>query len=128
MKLIFKMAFSRLFIRLSERYIFAISKPTIFKFQILIEDYIRIHETFGFFNSLPISSEIELGFGASQIKFFLLYFISFWGFFRSLLSLVLIQCYILGVKIIKKNKMADNIKMAAKQEFSIAQYIFMQIN
>jgi hypothetical protein len=70
MKSIFKMAILRLSIRPSERFIFAISRHTIFKYQILIEDYTRIHDTFEFFNSMPISSEIELGFGASQIKIF----------------------------------------------------------
>jgi hypothetical protein len=51
--------------------IFVIFKPTIFKFWILIEDYIRINETFGFFDSLPKSSEIGFGLGPSQIMIFL---------------------------------------------------------
>jgi hypothetical protein len=46
-------------------------KPTIFKFWILIENYIRINETFEFFDSLCIRSEIELGLGPSQIIFYL---------------------------------------------------------
>jgi hypothetical protein len=58
------MAILRLSIRPSEPSIF---EPTIFKFWILIEDYMRINDTFGFFNSFSISSEIELGLGPSQI-------------------------------------------------------------
>jgi hypothetical protein len=37
--------------------IFAILEATIFKFWILIEDYIRINGTLGFFDSLSISSK-----------------------------------------------------------------------
>jgi hypothetical protein len=70
MESIFKMAILHLSIRPSESYIFAIFKPTIFKFWILLEDYIRINDTFGFFDSSPISSKIELGLGPSQIKIF----------------------------------------------------------
>jgi hypothetical protein len=57
-----------------------IFRPTIFKFWILIENhirirvciriYIRINDSFGFFDSSPISSEIELGLGPYQIKIF----------------------------------------------------------
>jgi hypothetical protein len=43
--------------------LFAIFKPTILWY--LIEDYIRINNTFGFFDSLSISSEVELGLGLS---------------------------------------------------------------
>jgi hypothetical protein len=35
---------------------------------ILIEDYIRINDTFGFYDSSSIRSEIELGLEPSQIK------------------------------------------------------------
>jgi hypothetical protein len=66
MESILKMAFLRLSIRPSEPYIFAIFKPTIFKFRILIENYIRISETFGFFDSSYVSFEIELKLGPSQ--------------------------------------------------------------
>jgi hypothetical protein len=55
------MAILRLSIHLSEPCILAILKPTTFKFWILIEVYIRINETFGFFDLLTTSSEIELG-------------------------------------------------------------------
>jgi hypothetical protein len=76
MESIFKMAISHLSTRPSESCIFV--KPTIFKFRILIEDYIRTNETFGFFDSLYISSEIELGLGPTQIKiFFIKFFITF---------------------------------------------------
>jgi hypothetical protein len=54
--------------------IFAIFKPTIFIFWILIEDCITINETFGFFDSLSISSEIELGLGPSKIEIYLIKF------------------------------------------------------
>jgi hypothetical protein len=64
------MAILRLYIRPSEPCIFDIFKPTIFKFRILIEDYMRINKTFGFFGLLSISSEIELGLGPSKIKIF----------------------------------------------------------
>jgi hypothetical protein len=64
------MAILRLSVRSPMPCIFAIFKPTIFKFQILIEDYIRINETYGFFNSSSISPEIELGLAPSQIKIF----------------------------------------------------------
>jgi hypothetical protein len=65
---IFKMAILRLSIRPSEPFIFAIFKPTILKFEILIENYMRINDPFGFFDSLSIISEIEPGLGSSQIK------------------------------------------------------------
>jgi hypothetical protein len=64
------MTLLHLSIRPSEPYIFAIFRPTIFKFWILIEDHIKINDTFRFFDSLSISSEIELGLGPSQIKIF----------------------------------------------------------
>jgi hypothetical protein len=59
--------------RPSKPCIFAIFRPTIFKFRILIEDYIRINVTFGFFD---LMSEIELGLGSAQIKIFLIIYIS----------------------------------------------------
>jgi hypothetical protein len=68
MESIFKMAI--LLIRHSEPCIFAIIKPTIFKFEIIIEDYKRINDTFGFLDSWSISSEVKLGLGPSQIKIF----------------------------------------------------------
>jgi hypothetical protein len=50
---------------------FGIIKPILFfKIWILIEDYMRINATFGFFESFSISSEIELRLGPSQIKIF----------------------------------------------------------
>jgi hypothetical protein len=61
------MAILHLSIRLSERCSFAIFRPTIFKFGILIEDYVRINEMIGYFDSLSISSDIELGLRPSQI-------------------------------------------------------------
>jgi hypothetical protein len=64
------MAILRLSIRPSGPCIFVICQPTIFKFWILIEHYIRINETFGFFDSLSISSKLELRLGPSQIKMF----------------------------------------------------------
>jgi hypothetical protein len=73
MEVIFKMAILLLSIRRTEPCIFAISRPTIFKYWIIIEDYIRINETFGFFDPLSISSGIELGLGPSQIRFFSIY-------------------------------------------------------
>jgi hypothetical protein len=38
-----------------------------------MEDYISINGTFGFFDLSSKSSEIELGFGPSQIKIFFYY-------------------------------------------------------
>jgi hypothetical protein len=67
------MAILHLSIRPSEPCIFAIFTPTIFKFWILIETYLRINDTFGFYDSLFISSEIELGLGPSLIKIFFHY-------------------------------------------------------
>jgi hypothetical protein len=64
------MSILHLFIRPSEPCIFAIFKPAIFKFWILIEDYIKINEINVFFDSLSISSDIELRLGDSQIKMF----------------------------------------------------------
>jgi hypothetical protein len=59
MESIFKMATLHLSIRPSESCIFDIFKPTIFKFWMHLEVYIRINDTFGFFASFSISSEIE---------------------------------------------------------------------
>jgi hypothetical protein len=56
------MAILHLSIRPSEPYIFAIFKPTIFKFWNLKGDDIRINDKFGFSDSLSINYEIELGF------------------------------------------------------------------
>jgi hypothetical protein len=63
MESIFKMTILRLSIRSYEPCIFANFKSTIFKFWILIEDYIRINKAAGFFDPLFKNSEIELGFG-----------------------------------------------------------------
>jgi hypothetical protein len=71
MESIIKMAILHLSIRSSEPCIFI---STIFKNWNLIENYIRINDTFEFFDSLSISSEIELALGSSQIKFFLIIF------------------------------------------------------
>jgi hypothetical protein len=71
------MTILRLPIRLFAPCIFNIFKPTIFRLWILIEDYIKMNETFGFFDLLSISSEIELGLGLWQIKIFSLHFITF---------------------------------------------------
>jgi hypothetical protein len=65
------MAILHLSIRLSEPCIYAIFKPTIFKFWIFIEGYKRINDTFGILDSFSINFEIELGFPSSQIKIFL---------------------------------------------------------
>jgi hypothetical protein len=65
------MAVLHLSISSSEPCIFAISEPTIFKFRILIEDYIRINEKFGCFVLLSISSEIVVGLGPYQIKIYI---------------------------------------------------------
>jgi hypothetical protein len=73
MESIFKMAILRLSIRPSEPCIFAIFKPTIFKFWIHIDDYLRINDTF--FDSLFIISEIKLGLGP-------VFFIIFHDFLR----------------------------------------------
>jgi hypothetical protein len=51
--------------------IFAIFKPTNFKFWILIENYITTNDTSGFSYKLSISSGMELELGPSRIKFFL---------------------------------------------------------
>jgi hypothetical protein len=69
----FKMAILRLSIRQPEPGIFAIFKLAIFKFWILIEDYIRINDTFGFFDLLCMNFEIELGLGPSQFRDFFYY-------------------------------------------------------
>jgi hypothetical protein len=63
------MAILPLFIRPCDPCIFATFKSTIFKFWILLEYYIKINETFAF-DSLSISSEIELGLGPYEIKIF----------------------------------------------------------
>jgi hypothetical protein len=69
------MAILRLSIHPREPYIF---RPTIYPFLILIEDYVKIDDTFEFFDSLSKISGIELGLGPFQIKnFFKLYFITF---------------------------------------------------
>jgi hypothetical protein len=73
MESILKMAILHLSIRQSESCIFAMYKPTIFMFLILLEDYVRINDTFGFFDTFSVNSEIELGLGSSQIKNLLLY-------------------------------------------------------
>jgi hypothetical protein len=70
------MAILHLSIRTSQPCILFIFKSKIFKFSILLEDYIRINEPFGFFDTLPKSSEIELGLGPSQIKIFKNYMLS----------------------------------------------------
>jgi hypothetical protein len=98
MESIFKMAIWHLSVRPSECCIFAIFKPTIIKFWILMEDYVRIINIW-FFDSWSISSEIELGLGPSQINICFIIFHTFWGFFRSLLSFELIQWYIFVVQI-----------------------------
>jgi hypothetical protein len=67
MESISKIAILRLFARPPVPFIFTIIKPTIFKLQIFIEEYIRINDTFGFFDSISISSEIEHGLGPFQI-------------------------------------------------------------
>jgi hypothetical protein len=74
MESIFKMVILRLSTRPFEPCIFAILKPTIFKFWILIEDYIRTKRA-----AVPLSRsfEIERGLGPSEIKVFSLYFITF---------------------------------------------------
>jgi hypothetical protein len=59
MEAIFKMTILHLSIRQPEPGIFAIFKPTIFKFSILIEDYIRINDTFGFFDSLCMKLSLD---------------------------------------------------------------------
>jgi hypothetical protein len=64
--------------------------------------------TFGFFDLLSMSFDFELGLGPSQIKIFLSQLISFWGFFRFLISLEVIQWYILIVQIIKKQNGGQN--------------------
>jgi hypothetical protein len=74
MESIFKMVILLLFIHPSESCIFTIFKPIVFKFLILIENYIGINDTFGFFDSLSISSEIELGLGTSRIRIFKIIF------------------------------------------------------
>jgi hypothetical protein len=125
MKSIFKMAVVNLSIRPSQPCIITIFKPTIFKFRILIEDCMRIKYTFEFFDSLSISSEIELGLGSSQIQFFLIIFHHFLRIF-----LVPLKFRVDPMMYGRSNhkKMADKIKMAAKHEFSITLSIFMQIN
>jgi hypothetical protein len=77
MESIFKMASLHLSIRTSEPCVFVISKLSIFKIWILTEDYIWINDTFGFFDSLSISSEIELGLGPSRSKISFIIFHSF---------------------------------------------------
>jgi hypothetical protein len=50
--------------------IFAIFKPTNFKFWILIKNYITTNNTSGFFEKLSISSGIEPELGPSRIQGF----------------------------------------------------------
>jgi hypothetical protein len=57
MESIFKMAILHLSILPSEPCDLAIFKPTIFKFLLLFKDYIRINDTFRFFDSFSISSD-----------------------------------------------------------------------
>jgi hypothetical protein len=66
MEATFKMAILHLSLRPSEPCIFAILKPRIFKLDYIEEDYIRINDTFGFFDLSSTSSEFELGLGSSQ--------------------------------------------------------------
>jgi hypothetical protein len=68
------MAILRLSIRPSDPCFFAIFKPTILKFLILIGDCMRINDTFGFSDLMSIGSEIELALGPSQIRIFLITF------------------------------------------------------
>jgi hypothetical protein len=70
MESIFKMAILRFIISPSEPCIFAIFKPTNFKFWILMKNYITKNDTSGFFDKLSISSAIELELGPSRIKGF----------------------------------------------------------
>jgi hypothetical protein len=74
----------------TEPCIIAIFKSTIFKFWVVTENYIRIHETFEFGDSLSTSSEIKLVLEPSQIKFFFFFFHRFLRIFRISLSLELI--------------------------------------
>jgi hypothetical protein len=81
MESIFKMALLRLSICPSEPFIFPIFKSTIFKFWFLIEDYIKFdNDTFGFFDSLSIISEIELGLRPYQIIFLIIFHHFLWIF------------------------------------------------
>jgi hypothetical protein len=86
------MAILRFLISPSEPCIFAIFKPTNFKFW--IENYITKNDTSGFFDKLSISSAIELQLGPSRIKgffyflrhfvfFALIYFFYFFLYFQS---------------------------------------------
>jgi hypothetical protein len=59
------MAILHLSIRPPDPCVFAMFKPIIFIFWNLIENYTRINDTFGFFDSLSISSEFELELGPS---------------------------------------------------------------
>jgi hypothetical protein len=63
------MTILRLPIRLFAPCIFDIFKPTIFRLWILLDVYIKINDTFGFFDLFSKSSEIELGLGLWQITF-----------------------------------------------------------
>jgi hypothetical protein len=74
MESLLKMAILRLSIRSLS--IFAILRPTIFKFWILIENYTKINDTFGYL-WFTIRSEIELGLEPSQIKIFYIIFHDF---------------------------------------------------
>jgi hypothetical protein len=68
------MAILHLFIRTCGPCILPIFRPTIFKFWILIEDYIKVSDTFSFFGTLSKSSENYLGLGPYKIKIFLIIF------------------------------------------------------
>jgi hypothetical protein len=126
MESMFKMAILRLSIRLSEPCIFAIFRPTLFKFWIIIEEYIRFNETFGFFDLLSISSETEFRLGPSQIRIFKIVFHHLLRIFPIAVKFKVDPIIYFGnsnhKKIIYgKNKMAEKIDMAAKHEFSITQ-------
>jgi hypothetical protein len=94
---IFKMAILRSSIRLS-----LVFSPFLdLQSSNLLKDYVRINDTFGFFDLLSMSSETELRLGPPcQIEILLIIFHHFLRIFRSLLSLQLIQCYILVIQII----------------------------
>jgi hypothetical protein len=74
MESIFKMTILRFPFSPSEPYIFDIFKPINLKFGILMKNYIKTNETFGFFDKLSISYGIELELGPSRIKGFFFIF------------------------------------------------------
>jgi hypothetical protein len=57
---------SDLSIRLWPFYFFAIFQPTVFKFRILRENYLRSDNTAGFLDPLPSNSGTELSLGLSH--------------------------------------------------------------